>query len=163
MKIRFNKKDCFIGSLFFETKLTTMKKGIFFLSTVVLAISLQSFNQQQAAVNMQNGKAVYETYCMSCHQENGNGIEGAFPSLVKTGNLADKNRLVQIIIKGMRGPVLSKGVQYNGEMAGVDLTDKEVADLVNYIRNTWGNKAPLIKATDVVLAKKAVVKGHQPY
>lgn len=163
MKIRFNKKDCFIGSLFFETKLTTMKKGIFFLSTVVLAISLQSFNQQQAAVNMQNGKAVYETYCMSCHQENGNGIEGAFPSLVKTGNLADKNRLVQIIIKGMRGPVLSKGVQYNGEMAGVDLTDKEVADLVNYIRNTWGNKAPLIKATDVVLAKKAVVKGYQPY
>ena len=163
MKIRFNKKDCFIGSLFFETKLTTMKKGIFFLSTVVLAISLQSFNQQQAAVNMQNGKVVYETYCMSCHQENGNGIEGAFPSLVKTGNLADKNRLVQIIIKGMRGPIVVKGVKYDGEMAGVDLTDKEVADLVNYIRNSWGNKAPIIKATDVVLAKKAVVKGYQPY
>lgn len=148
---------------FIETKLTTMKKAIFFLSTVVLAISLQSFNQQQAAVNLQNGKAVYETYCMSCHQENGNGIEGAFPSLVKTGNLMDKNRLIKVITKGIRGPILSKGVQYNGEMAGMDLTDKEVADLVNYIRNSWGNKAPLIKATDVVFAKKAVVKGYQPY
>ncbi len=140
-----------------------MKKGIFFLSTVVLAISLQSFNQQQAAVNLQNGKTVYETYCMSCHQENGNGIEGAFPSLVKTGNLVDKNRLVQVITKGMRGPIAVKGVKYNSEMAGVDLTDKEVADVVNYIRNSWGNKAPMIKATDVVLAKKAVVKGYQPY
>ncbi len=148
---------------FIETKLTTMKKGICFLSTVVLAISLQSFKQQQAPVNLQNGKTVYETYCMSCHQENGNGIEGAFPSLVKTGNLIDKNRLVKVITKGMRGPITVKGVKYNGEMAGVDLTDKEVADVVNYIRNSWGNKAPMIKATDVVLAKKAVVKGYQPY
>lgn len=142
---------------------TIMKKGIYFLSTVVLAISLQSFMQQPAAVNLQNGKAVYETYCISCHQENGNGIEGAFPSLVKTGNLMDKNRLVQIITKGMRGPIVVKGVKFNGEMASVDLTDKEVADVVNYIRNSWGNKAPMIKATDVVLAKKAVVKGYQPY
>lgn len=148
---------------FIETKLTTMKKGIFFLLTVGLAISLQSFKQQQAPVNLQNGKAVYETYCMSCHQENGNGIEGAFPSLVKTGNLVDKNRLVQVITKGMRGPIAVKGVKYNGEMASVDLTEKEVADVVNYIRNSWGNKAPMIKATDVVLAKKAVVKGYQPY
>lgn len=140
-----------------------MKKGIFFLLTVILAISLQSFNQQPSAANLQNGKTVYETYCMSCHQENGNGIEGAFPSLVKSGNLVDKNRLVQIITKGMRGPIEVKGVKYNGEMAGVDLTDKEVADVVNYIRNSWGNKAPLIKASDVVLAKKAVVKGYQPY
>lgn len=140
-----------------------MKKGIFFLLTVILAISLQSFNQQPSAANLQNGKTVYETYCMSCHQENGNGIEGAFPSLVKSGNLADKNRLVQIITKGMRGPIAVKGVKYNGEMAGVELTDKEVADVVNYIRNSWGNKAPLIKASDVILAKKAVVKGYQPY
>ncbi len=140
-----------------------MKKGIFFLLTVILAISLQSFNQQPSAANLQNGKTVYETYCMSCHQENGNGIEGAFPSLVKTGNLVDKNRLVQIITKGMRGPIEVKGVKYNGEMAGVELTDKEVADVVNYIRNSWGNKAPLIKASDVILAKKAVVKGYQPY
>lgn len=140
-----------------------MKKGIFFLLTVILAISLQSFNQQPSAANLQNGKTVYETYCMSCHQENGNGIEGAFPSLVKSGNLVDKNRLVQIITKGMRGPIEVKGVKYNGEMAGVELTDKEVADVVNYIRNSWGNKAPLIKASDVILAKKAVVKGYQPY
>jgi len=86
-----------------------------------------------------------------------------FPSLVKTGNLVDKNRLVKVITKGMRGPIVAKGVKYNGEMASVDLSDQEVADVVNYIRNSWGNKAPMIKATDVVLAKKAVVKGYQPY
>lgn len=140
-----------------------MKKNLFFLSMVVALISLQSFVQQPAAVNLQNGKIVYETYCMSCHMDNGNGIEGAFPSLVKTGNLADKNKLVKIVLKGLRGPILVKGVQYDGEMAGIDLSDKEVADVVNYIRNSWGNKAQMIKSTEVALAKKAVVKGYQPY
>jgi mono/diheme cytochrome c family protein len=48
-------------------------------------------------------------------------------------------------------------------MAGVDLTDKEVADVINYIRNSWGNKAPAMQASEVAAAKKSVVKGYQPY
>jgi nitrite reductase (NO-forming) len=95
--------------------------------------------------------------------ENGEGIEGAFPSLVKTENLKDKNRLVKIILSGMRGPIVVKGVKYNAEMAGISLSDQEVVDVINYIRNSWGNKAPLMKLTEVTLAKKAVVKGYQAY
>jgi mono/diheme cytochrome c family protein len=48
-------------------------------------------------------------------------------------------------------------------MAAIDLKDQEVADVINYIRNTWGNKAPLITVNDVVAGKKAVVKGYQPF
>ncbi len=95
--------------------------------------------------------------------EDGNGVEGAFPSLVKTGNLNDKNRMVKIILQGMRGPIVVKGVNYNLEMAAINLTDKETADVINYMRNSWGNKAPMIKASDIALAKKAVVKGFQPF
>lgn len=141
-----------------------MKKIVYTLTVLVIAITGQSFYQQAgASKSIQNGQSVYATYCMSCHMENGEGIEGAFPSLVKTGNLQDKNKLVKIILSGMRGPIVVKGVKYNAEMASISLSDQEVVDVINYIRNSWGNKAPLIKLADVSLAKKAVVKGYQAY
>ena len=138
-----------------------MKKIIFLSIVFVVALCTQSFKQANSSV--QNGKQVYEANCMSCHQEQGEGIAGAFPALSKTGNLADKNRLVKIILQGMRGPINAKGVKYDGEMASVSLTDKETADVINYIRNSWGNKAAMISVADVAAAKKAVVKGYQPY
>jgi nitrite reductase (NO-forming) len=48
-------------------------------------------------------------------------------------------------------------------MASISLSDKETADVINYIRNSWGNKAPMITVAEVAAAKKAVVKGYQPY
>jgi nitrite reductase (NO-forming) len=83
--------------------------------------------------------------------------------LVKTGNLADKNRLVKVILQGVRGPINVKGTIYVGEMASISLSDKETADVINYIRNAWGNKAPMITVAEVAAAKKVVVKGYQPY
>ena len=138
-----------------------MKKIILSASILVIAVFTQSFKQTTSSV--QNGKQVYEANCMSCHQEQGEGIIGAFPALAKTGNLSDKNRLVKIILQGMRGPITTKGVKYDGEMASISLTDKETADVINYIRNSWGNKAAMITVADVAAAKKAVVKGYQPY
>ena len=141
-----------------------MKKIITSLFILLCAISVQSFskkNTQVASIN--NGKNVYQTYCQSCHMEEGVGVEGAFPSLVKTGNLTDKNKLVKIVLQGMRGPIVVNGVKYNSEMAGLSLTDQETADVINYIRNSWGNKAAMITVADVAAAKKAVVKGYQPY
>jgi len=138
-----------------------MKKNILILTILVIAVFTQSFKQANSSV--QNGKQVYESNCISCHQEQGEGIPGAFPALAKTGNLTDKNKLVKIILQGMRGPINAKGVKYDGEMASVSLSDKETADVINYIRNSWGNKAPIISVTDVAAAKKANVKGYQPY
>jgi len=139
-----------------------MKKIILFIALGMITLVGQSFKSASVS-NVQNGKSVYETYCMSCHQENGEGIPGAFPSIVKTGHLADKNKLVKIILQGMRGPINVNGVKYDGEMAGISLTDKETADVINYIRNAWGNKAPMVTIADVAAAKKAVVKGYQSY
>ncbi len=141
-----------------------MKKIISFITIVMVALVSQSFYQKATpSTSLQNGKQTYETYCMSCHMENGEGVEGAFPTLVKAGNLNDKNRLVKIILQGMRGPVTVKSVKYDAEMANIDMTDKEVVDVINYIRNSWGNKAPMINLADIAIAKKVVVKGYQPY
>jgi nitrite reductase (NO-forming) len=141
-----------------------MKKIILLLIIVTTSFTSQSFCQNTtSSLNLKNGQTVYESYCMSCHMEDGKGIEGAFPSLVQTGNLNDKNRLVKIILQGMRGKIVVKGTNYDAEMAGISLTDQEVSDVINYIRNSWGNKAPLMKLNEVEVAKKAVVKGYQPY
>ena len=140
-----------------------MKKIIFFTIVLIVALVSQSFNQTSPQTSIKKGQAVYETYCISCHMEDGNGVPSAFPSLVKTGNLTDKNRLVKIVLQGMRGPIMVKGEKYDAEMASIAISDQEVAEVINYIRNTWGNKAPLMNVTKVALAKKAVVKGYQPY
>ncbi len=143
---------------------TIMKKMISCLMIFMAAMTNDSFCQDPVPEkSIRNGQSVYETYCLSCHMADGNGLEGVFPSLVKTGNLTDKNKLVKIILQGMRGPIMVKGTKYDGEMAGTSISDQEVADVINYIRNSWGNKAPLLKISDVEAGKKAVVKGYQPY
>ena len=143
---------------------TIMKKMISFLMIFMAAMTNDSFCQNPVPeTSIRNGQTVYEAYCLSCHMADGNGLEGVFPSLVKTGNLTDKNKLVKIMLQGMRGPIMVNGTKYDGEMAGITLSDQEVADVINYIRNSWGNKAPLLKISDVAAGKKAVVKGYQPY
>lgn len=137
-----------------------MKKQL--LSMLLLFFGMAgSIHAQNRSVK--NGQTIYATFCQSCHMENGEGVPSAFPPLAKAGNLNDRNKLVQIILKGMRGEITVKGQKYNVEMAAININDQEVADVINYVRNAWGNKAPLIKASDVAIAKKAVVKGYRPF
>ena len=130
----------------------------------VTAIALLSFNQTfDLKASVKRGKTVYETNCMSCHMPEGTGLEGAFPPLAKSKNLADKNRLIKVILKGMKGPLKVNGVEYNGEMAGISLTNAQAADVANYIRNSWGNKYPAVLPKDIQQGLKAVSKGYQKY
>lgn len=136
--------------------------AISFLMTIsiVLVSFQQGFNVNKS---IERGKTVYETYCQSCHMEDGKGMEAVFPPLAKSANLADKNRLLKIIVQGMRGPVKVNNVIYNGEMPGNVLSNEQAADVANYIRNSWGNKAAPILPAQVQPALKATVKGYQKY
>lgn len=135
----------------------------FFITVSMALVSFQqSFNVNKSK-SIERGKTVYETYCQSCHMEDGKGIEAVFPPLAKSPNLADKNRLLKIIIQGMRGPIKVNNVNYDGEMPGTVLTDQQAADVANYIRNSWGNKAESILPGQVQPALKATVKGYQKY
>ena len=99
---------------------------------------------------MENGKKVYETYCLPCHQQDGSGVPNMTPTLVKTSWVTgDKTKLVQVILKGMKG-VEVDGETYENVMAAHDyLTDQEIADVTTYIRNSFGNKAGMITPTEV--------------
>ncbi len=87
------------------------------------------------------GQDIYAAQCMSCHLEGGEGIEDVYPPLAKSDYLmADKVRSIHTIINGLSGEIVVNGKNYNMEMTPFTLSDQEVSDVLNYIRNTWGNK-----------------------
>lgn len=140
-----------------------MKVILVTLAVSMLAITLLSFDQNfDLKASVKRGKTIYETSCITCHMADGKGLEGVYPPLVKS-NMADKNRLIKVIVQGMRGPSKVNGVDYNGEMAGIVLTNEQAADVANYVRNSWGNKAPAILPSQVQPALKAQIKGYQKY
>jgi nitrite reductase (NO-forming) len=135
-----------------------MKYPLTILFIVALAITFFSFQDKpkfDLKASMAKGKDVYTTYCMSCHMEQGEGIDEVYPPLAKSDYLmADKKRMIQQILYGASGPMKVNGKTYNAEMTGFDLTDQEVADLSNYIRNSFGNKGPAMMAEEVKAARK---------
>jgi len=133
------------------------------LIPVVFAVSVASFLSFQQVpkfdlnASVVRGKEVYNANCMSCHQEQGEGVEGVFPPLAKADYLmADKNRAILQVLKGAKGEMKVNGVVYNGAMDGYSyLTDKEVSDVLNYIRNSFGNKGAAVKPENVKALRAA--------
>ena len=101
--------------------------------------------------SMARGKLTYNEMCITCHLANGEGVPKAFPPLVNSDFL--KENQVKSIIgikKGMSGEIVVNGVTYNSIMSPLGLSDNEVADVMNYINNSWDNKyGELITAEDV--------------
>lgn len=119
---------------------------------------LLAFVQQPAVdlkASMARGKALYGMYCQSCHGDQGQGVEGVFPPLAKADYLmADKKRAIQAILFGVSGEIKVNGQTYNQPMAGFDGKDEEVSDILNYIRNSFGNKGGAIGPEEVNAARK---------
>jgi nitrite reductase (NO-forming) len=127
------------------------------LLLLVCLLSL-AFAQQPPAdlkASMARGKILYTTYCQSCHGEQGQGTAGVFPPLAKSDYLmADRKRAIQDILYGISGEIKVNGQTYNQPMAGFDGKDEEVSDILNYIRNSFGNKGGAINPEEVKAARK---------
>jgi mono/diheme cytochrome c family protein len=134
---------------------------------VLLALSITLLSQTQkpsqvkkpaassakAAIqaSMNRGKQVYLEQCLACHQADAGGVQNMNPPLVKTKwILGDKTTLVQVVLKGMTGEVDIEGETYHNVMAPHnDLTDQQIADVLTYVRNNFGNKASAVTAAEV--------------
>ncbi len=82
--------------------------------------------------------------------DSGEGIEGVYPPLAKSDYLmADKNRSIQQILEGSIGTMTVNGIKYNGFMTPFNLNDQEVSDVLNYVRNSWGNKGGPVTPAEV--------------
>lgn len=97
------------------------------------------------------GQQVYVSYCQGCHMKNGMGVPGLNPPLGGTDWVTgDKTRLIQVILKGMNDPIEINGETYQNVMASHSfLSDQQIADVLTYIRNAFGNEASEISPEEV--------------
>lgn len=108
------------------------------------------------ADSMKRGQAVYSRTCVACHQPTGQGLPPVFPPLAGSEWVSkDASIAVRNIVNGMTGPIVVKGVTYNMMMPPVaGLTDKDIADVVNYVNHSWGNAGPVVSEVEVTAIKK---------
>jgi len=106
---------------------------------------------------MAEGKKVYKQVCLTCHQANGGGVSGLNPPLAQSDNvLGDKNRMLEIIIKGSEAGLEDNRSEYANVMQGFGmLGDEEIANVASYIRNSFGNKAEPITVEEVTSFRSA--------
>jgi len=89
---------------------------------------------------MELGKNVYNRTCVACHQAGGNGIASVFPPLAKADYLNENvERAIDIVLNGKSGEITVNGEKYNSVMTAQNLSDREVANVLTYVYNSWGN------------------------
>jgi mono/diheme cytochrome c family protein len=117
----------------------------------------QAPQQSSLTAAKQRGKIGYETYCLACHQPDGAGIPRMNPPLIKTTYvLGDKKKLIGIVLNGLNAGVEIDGETYSNPMPAQDfLKDQEIADLLTYVRNSFGNKASMVTVNDVKAVRAA--------
>jgi mono/diheme cytochrome c family protein len=140
-----------------------MQKKFLFIGGLALvafyALSAFSGLPQQRAIPkavMDNGREVYSNACLACHQADGTGIPRMNPTLVKTQWVnGDKKRLINVVLKGLDEEIEINGDSYSNPMpAQAHLSDKEIADVLTYVRNSFGNKAAMVTPADVATERK---------
>lgn len=135
-----------------------MKNFVLLSFALIISISFFSFQKKppfDLKASVARGKEVYISYCISCHMEQGEGIESVYPPLAKSDYLmADKKRSIQQLLNGVSGPMKVKGVTYDSEMSAFDLSDQEASDVLNYVRNSFGNKGEAVRPEEVKGVRK---------
>jgi mono/diheme cytochrome c family protein len=123
-----------------------------------------------AAGLAQQGKLVYnKPTCVACHQADGKGTAGQFPSLVESEWVQEPEpgRIIRAVLHGISGPFPFKGQTFNGSMVPWKdaLTDEEIAAVLTYVRQNpeWGNKAPEVKPERIKEVRAKTKSRNQPY
>ena len=103
------------------------------------------------------GGSLFNGTCSTCHQGNGAGLAGVFPPLAKSDFLAaDPKRAIGIVLHGFNGKVTVNGTEYNSVMPPMtQLNDDEVANILTFVLNSWGNPGGQISAHDVTTTRAA--------
>ncbi len=131
----------------------TLQNTIILFSTLLIlsCSSNSSSNKGGSTVDYSAGEKIYKEKCAICHQVGGIGVPQVFPPMAKNETISgDKTYLIKVILKGITGPIEVNGVKYNGVMTPFNnLSDKEVADLLTYLRGNLGNNGDAVTEQEV--------------
>ena len=155
-----------------------MKVSRILILTIVLAVSVTACAKEESAApakavdsatavhaaeaasksleeRIADGGKVYSTVCAACHQAEGQGLAGAFPPLAESDYLAaGSGPAVEAVINGLSGPVTVNGKDYNAVMPNLSyLSDEEVADVVTFVMNSWGNPGGEVSSGEVTAVR----------
>ena len=135
-----------------------MKKYI--IGGFVFLTILSSFKlapQPGIKASLERGKKVYESTCLTCHQADGLGVQRMNPPLVKTKwVLGNKKALIKIVLNGLKGGEIEiDGDNFHNPMPpqATLLSDQQIADVLTYVRNSFGNKASAVTPSEVKAAR----------
>jgi nitrite reductase (NO-forming) len=115
------------------------------------AMPVKTPGREGLSAQMAAGATLYKTYCMGCHEAEGQGMPGTFPPLAKSDYLmADKTRSIEIALNGHSGPIKVNDQDYNGVMPPMGhAKDDEIANILTYVRNSWGNEGDAVSVAEV--------------
>ena len=100
------------------------------------------------------GERIYSSNCAACHQPEGQGIAGVFPPLAGSDYLlSDPDRAIHVVVNGLEGEIEVNGETYNGVMPGVRLSDEDVANVLTFVLNAWGNEGGEVIPSHVTRAR----------
>ena len=127
-----------------------------FICSYFLFLFLQFISLQQTKPiekSIADGEEIYQDFCLQCHLSNGEGVSGIYPPIANSDYLFDDiERSISNIKYGLSGPIIVNDEEYNAVMLNNGLDDEEIADVMNYILNSWGNKS------DEIITKERVAK-----
>lgn len=96
--------------------------------------------ESKLSESIARGREIYSDFCMQCHLSDGKGTPKVFPPLAGSDWLVNKRKeSIHSIKYGLNGPIKVNGESYNSAMTPLGLEDEEIADVMNYIMNSWGN------------------------
>ena len=114
--------------------------GIFVFLSLFFSCNDTPKQTPELKESIARGALVYEDFCMNCHMPKGEGVPSAFPPLADSDYLLGKRiESIKAVKYGMSGEITVNGKVFNSSMAALGLSDDEVADVMNYILNSWGN------------------------
>ena len=167
----------FIFHTSFQPESTLMRPRRFLFIAVLLAVLLSACNKEEPAApaidtapsvqaaeaitmsmeeRMASGRKLYAAHCAACHQADGQGLAGAFPPLAGSDYLASGGPAIAInvVLNGLTGPIKVNGKDYSSVMPNMSyLSDSDVADVVTYVFNSWGNPGGEVNSAEVAAAR----------
>ena len=120
---------------------------------ILLLFPLFLFSQKDSlSISIENGRILYDDFCIRCHLPNGKGQIGIIPPLAKSDFLYEhmEESIKALKFGGIDGEIIVNGVKYNSRMEKMGLYNDEIADVMNYILNSWGNNSDLMITEEYV-------------